>query len=58
MSICISLRTAHTSKMNFKYVLLSHCNEMTQLILFLRLFGKQNQNILVVNYYKMKTAFV
>lgn len=42
--------------MNFKYVLLSHSNEMTQLILFLRLFGKQNQNILVVNYYKMKTA--
>lgn len=44
--------------MNFKYVLPFHSNEMTQLILFLRLFGKQNQNILVVNYYKMKTAFV
>lgn len=59
MSICISFRrTAHSSKMNFKYVLLFYCNEMTQLILFLCLFGKQNQNILVVNYYKMKTTFV
>lgn len=59
MSIYISLRrTALTFKMNFKYLLLLHCNEMTQLISFLRLFGKQNQNILVVNYYKMKTAFV
>lgn len=35
MSICICFRrAAHASKMNFKYVLLSHCNKMTQLNYF------------------------